>query len=232
MNKILINFIVALTSLLSFAGVSAKESNPVESADTLTVGEAFVNLPLPVLDLLTRSNRMDMIDYLKVDSLWQAPNTMGGLSVIELSEPNHLKVKLTDVSSLDIALLPAKIKGTDRVVMTIYTVGTDSAAPDSEICFFMPDMTQLPTAKFFKSPQLKDFFSIPKGSLTKMKELEEMVPFPTYLFSLTGADSDPVVTGRLTVTDVMPEEDRHIVDLFRVAERQWRWNGKEFRLKE
>ena len=134
---------------------------------------------------------------------------MQGLSWLENVTPSYLKVRITPVSTLEIKILPSK-KG--RLAMTIYTVGDDVQAQDSEIKFYDSNLVKLDTEKYLEMPRVKDFFDIPKGSATKMKEIEQMIPFPTLAFTANSDNNN--IEARLTVEQYINQDDWNIAKLF------------------
>ena len=114
--------------------------------------------------------------------------------------------------------------------MTLYTVGGDSQAPDTDIRFFDTELNELPRDKYFKLPQLKDFFDL-KGALTSMKEIERMIPFPTVEYT-ASADSDRL-NAKLTVGEFMNQDDYRIIRvLLRPDGLTYLWDGKKYKLSK
>lgn len=201
-----------------------------QQPDSLTMREAFRRLPLEIVDMLTQSTRLDMMDYLDADSLWHAANTLGGESWIESATPDLMTVRLTPVSKLQMAFLP-RLKASDPQLLAVaYTIGSrsdlDPEAADTQLWFFDSSMKPLEVKRFFTQPRLKDFFSFPKGAKTTMREMEEAIPFPSYSFTFATPSE---LEGELTISPVLALEDRKLVDMFRVS-RRWRWNGRRFEL--
>lgn len=218
MKKLLFAVILTMVAALG-------QAKDVSKSDTISIRRAFVDLPVNVLDLLNRTTRLDMLDYYDVDSIYSAPNTMEGISRLDTVAPDYLKLQLTDVSTLAIKLLKDK-KGRD-IVMTLYTIGGQGQAPDTEVCFFDASLQELQKDKYFKLPQLSDFFSIPKGSATTMKEIKEMVPFPTMeYFAYSGSD---VVDVKLTIEAYVDQDDYNIMKLFLLPTVAYRWDGSRFK---
>lgn len=183
--------------------------------------EVFSSLQCPALEILKRTTRLDMLDYWDADSVYKASNAMEGLSWIEEATPDYLRVRLTPVSLLEMKLLPVK-KG--NVVMTVYTVGDSIQAQDSQVDFYDEALRPLDRKKYFSPPGLQAFFDIPKGSLTSMKEIKEMIPFPTVAYSASpGSDS---LKARLTVGEYMSVDDYNIVKLFLLPEIELKWTGR------
>lgn len=184
---------------------SAKETNDI----ALTARYVFERIEPSAFEILPKSVRLDMLDYWDVDSIYKASNAMGGLSWLNAVTENYLKVRITPVSTMEIKILPVK-KG--QIVMTVYTVGENPEAADSQINFYDTDLNLLETKDYFEIPQLKDFFEIPKGSATKMKEIEEMIPFPTISYNASAENDN--LDARLTVEQYINQDDWNIAKLF------------------
>ena len=221
-------FAVLMPESLS-AAEKSKEKSHVEEAKTDSVFSArkvFEKIQIPALEILPVSTRLDMLDYWDVDSVYQASNAMEGLSWLVDVKPDFLKVRVSAVSTLEIKILPVK-KG--KIVMTVYTLGDDVQAQDSEVNFYDESLEQLPTDKYFVMPVLKDFFEIPKGSATKMKEIEDMIPFPTVAYS-ANSENDKL-EARLTVEKFVNEDDWNIAKLFLKPYITLEWKKERYRYK-
>lgn len=215
--------VVAALALLASSPAFASERGDSVAPGGISARGVFERLQAPAIDILGKSTRLDMLDYWDADSVYRAKNALAGVSWLIDVTPGYLKVQVTPVSTFEIKIL----KGRDKpLAMTIYTVGGDAQAADSSIEFFAADMTlaKLDAKRYFKAPELKDFFDIPKGSATDMKEIKGMIPFPTVEYS-ANADNDDV-SARLTVGKYMDVDDYNIVKLFLKPEVTLRWNGK------
>lgn len=217
-------FLILMISVLS---VSAN-AKVQEAADTLTIREVFSSLKDESLDLLPVSTRLDMLDYYDADSIFKARNAMSGMSELVKVTPDYLKVKITDASNLQIKLLPLRKGGT--LVMTIYTVGGDKRSADSEIKFFDSSLNPLSREKYLSGPDLKDFFSIDKGSRTNMKEIRGMVPFPTIEFTAEPGETD--MRGHLTVGEYISQDDYNILKLFLKPSITMVWKGDKYKFEK
>ena len=222
MTKKLLLFLILILSMAASQSSSAKSA---VSPDTISARRAFVEIPATVLDLLSKSTRLDMLDFWDVDSVYNAVNQMEGLSHLNEVTPDFLEVVITPVSTMQFKILKDK-KGND-LVMTIYTVGGGREAKDSEIKFYDTSLQELDSSKLLELPELKEFFEIPRSSITKMKEIEEMIPFYTVCYQAApGVDT---VTGKLTIGQYMSEDDYHIVKLFEKPEIKMVWDGKKLK---
>lgn len=212
----------AAVSLLSAHAGAAKTAPRTLSADSV-----FVQLPHSVLEILSRSTRMDMLDYYRADSTYTATNLVDGTSELEMVTSDYLKVKLTDVSSMEIKILPLS-KGGD-IAGVSYTVNSTGTQADSQLFFFDSDLNPIPVKKVFSMPELKHFFKIDKGCHTSMKEIEEMVKFPTISFSFSPDNTS--LTADLTVGGFMDPDDFNLIKIFMTGPLVYKWDGKQFRLR-
>lgn len=223
---ILVSALAVFTTKTEAAAPESRieKENPNDSV--FSARKVFENLECSALEILPRSVRLDMLDYWDADSVYKASNAMEGLSWLEKVTPNYLKVRITSVSVLEIKILPAK-KG--ELVMTIHTVGDDVQALDSQIKFYDKGLKELETSKYLVMPQVKDFFHIPKGSATKMKEIEEMIPFPTIEFNANPENDN--LQAELTVEKYISEDDWNIAKLFVKPWIVLEWKGEKYKYK-
>lgn len=210
-----------LCLVMTVTSLSAKGK---EAPDTISARRAFVEMPALVLDLLPVDTRLDMLAYFDADSIWDATNEFEGKSRLVNVTPDYLKVDITPVTSMQIKVLHAP-KG--DVVLTIYTTGGDGESKDSDIRFYDASMKELDASKYFKVPLLKDFFNIPKGSATKMSEIEDLMPF--YTIDFNASPDNDTLTGTLTPGDFLTVEDMKIVSLFMQPTVTYTWDGKKFK---
>lgn len=224
----------ALFMVSAFAVFTAradeKKDNSAPAAHDVVVEKfcarsVFEDLHSSALEILPKSTRLDMLDYWDVDSVYKASNVMDGLSWLEAVTPDYLKVRITPVSTLEIKILPVK-KG--EIAMTVYTVGDNVQAQDSQIKFYDENLAELPADKYIEMPKIKDFFEIPKGATTKIKEIEEMIPFPTIAFEANADNTD--LNARLTVEKYMNEDDWNIAKLFAVPSVTLVWHKDKYKV--
>lgn len=221
---------VILSLILMCIGLPTVASNPddlsQETTDSVFVAqnatEIFCSLPKHILELIPTRLRRDMTDYyLQADSIHKVTNNLGGTShLIDLTD-DYLKVQVTDVSTMEIKMLPFKEQ---QIAAVVYTVCGEAA--DSKISFIDEYAQELKSEKFFKAPQLKDFFSIPRGSLTTMKEIEQMVGFCTIEYRLNASDNS--LHAYLTIDKHINQDDYNIIKLFMLDSLVYDWNGKKY----
>lgn len=228
MRTLLINLTLIAATLLSLPASAENKGTQSESKGAqpaLTAQEAFVNLPLPVLEIINRSSRLDMLDYYAVDSIHPVPNAMGGLSALVRVTPTYLKVRITPVSTLQIKLLPYR---DSQIIATSYTVGDSIQAKDSEINFFDTAFNRLDTSRFYQAPEIDDFAgaSKQKASRDARKALQEIpfLPMELRFFPDKGA-----MRVYLTADKTLTEEELKKVGNLLSTPLNYIWDGKKFK---
>lgn len=205
-----------MTAVMGFAGVKTSEKT-----DSLTATKVFADIPLQVLDMLRPSSRLDMLDYYEhADSLLTVADALGGQSRFEMVAPDYLKVYVTPVSTLEIKLLPYK-KG--NLVMTLYTVGGEGIAKDTQVDFFDSDLKPLSAKKFLKDPDMKQFFNL-RDSKVSLAEIVGKVPFSAVEYS-TGPGDAPL-TATFTTLSTLSEETSDLLNPLLIPSLSAPWTGK------
>lgn len=216
---------VCILVILMVSALSANMRAEIVAHDTITASEAFVELPISVLDLIDKSRRMDMLDYYAADSIAKIPNVMEGLSFLDKVTRDYVKANLTPVSTITVKVLPLK-RG--EVVMTAYTIGDKDQAYDTELRFYDSNYTELKTAKFIKPATLDDFFDYPDKE--SKKRVAKLVPFPTVRY-------EPDVNGtgmsaELTVGQFMSADDYASIKPLLKPRLHYKWTGSKFNLEK
>lgn len=215
-------FYFLILSLLAVLPASGAE-NP----DTLTASDILVRMPARTLDILTVSQRKDMLDYYKVDSVYNVMNVMEGFSHLNPPVTNdYLQVQITPVTCYTVRMLP--YKKNERIAMTIYTVGDSLQAYDSEIRFYDANMQELKRDKFIKTASTDDFLELKDVDGKLKKELRRMVPFPTVKY--TVSPDSGTMTAELTVGEFLGKEVMDKLSPYLQRTRQYRWTGSKWEI--
>lgn len=211
---------IFIAAALIFTGSVKGE---VEARDTLTAGEVFAELPLQVLDMLNKSTRLDMLDFYRVDSIYQAHNSMEGLSHLNKVNRDYLSVSLTPVSTLELRLLPVK-RG--DLFITAYTIGDANQAYDTDIHFYNGLYQELPRDKYIKIAELDDFFNYPDKATRR--RVRDLIPFPTVRYNLSP-DNDSL-TAELTIGQFMSADDLKSLQPYMKGKLKYVWKGGKYSL--
>lgn len=219
---------------LAAMGCMAQTNSNKEEADTvvviestrLTVRQAFADVDVPALDLLTPTMRGDLLAYHDAGAAREVVNALGGMSSLEQPvTDSYVSCIITPVSKATVKVLSC---GKEDVAMLIYTIAGEGQAADSQLMFFDSNMKELRPEKYIKLASIDDFIETPRdrdGAMLK-KELLGLIPFPTVEY-VASPDNDGL-TARLTVADYMGAEDLHRLKPYLRQEVKYSWNGKKF----
>lgn len=216
-----LNLILAFLCVLSCLAAA-----PAAPADTLTARKVFAEAPLEVLDMLRPTTRLDMLDYYtEADSIFAATDALGGKSRLVTVADDYMKVSVTPVSTLEIKILPYK-KG--FIAMTLYTVGGDSIAKDTEISFFDSNFKELSADRYLKKLDSKAFFNL-KNTDISGKEFCELVPFASVCYT-TGPGETPL-TATFTTLSVLSQESRKRLQPYLTPSLTATWTGVAYKFR-
>lgn len=219
---------------LAAMGCMAQTNSNKEEVDTvvviestrLTVRQAFADVDVPALDLLTPTMRGDLLAYHDAGASREVVNALGGMSSLEQPvTDSYVSCIITPVSKATVKVLSC---GKEDVAMLIYTIAGEGQAADSQLMFFDSNMKEQRPEKFIKLASIDDFIETPRdrdGAMLK-KELLGLIPFPTVEY-VANPDNDGL-TARLTVADYMGAEDLHRLKPYLRPEVKYSWNGKKF----
>ncbi len=208
---------------LVMSGLSTASAGPA-TPDTISATRAFISLPQTTCPVLNEDNKLSMVDYFRAGIDRHTVNFLKGESWLTALTGHYAAAQISEVSRLQLRILPLKKRG--QMVVAAYTVANDDVAPDSDLFFFDAQMNPVPAKKVIKLPELKTFFSIPRGSLTSMKEIKQMIPYFTVEYTLS-ADTD-VLTARIYLAENINRDDLKIISLFLRDTVTYSWNGSRF----
>lgn len=208
--------------MLWCGAISARSAETVAHADApLTALRVFADIPLDVLDMLRPSTRLDMIDYYEqADSLLSAPNALGGKSRFLEVADDYLRVEVTSVSTLEIKILP--FKKNKNLVMTLYTVGTDDGAKDTQVRFFDELLNPVSDNSLIKFPDLTRFFNLKESGVSK-NELKKLIPVVAVRY-FTGPGDAPLI-AILTSWQILPNETKDMLKSHMIPSLYATWKG-------
>lgn len=184
----------------------------------LNATNAFASAPQSVFPLLDKNTRLDMIDYFASGSDTPSRNKLDGSSRISELDDYNVKIKMTDASDYQLAILPA---GSDSIIAVISTVATP--AHDSHISFYDRTWKKLPDT-YFTPPAISDWLNADGKKSPDM--VTTMVPF-----MLAEYVYDPK-TKLLTLTnnlgEFMSEDTESMVLPYLLPALEYKWDGKKF----
>ena len=163
----------------------------------------FISMPDSITPTLTKSDRMDFLDYMDSGMKASARNKLGGESVM-----TRLR------------------KGKDETLICIIRTVT-AKYDDSRLSFFTEDWRPVPTEQFIELPSIDDYLtkealkndSIDDFMKRSMLRLQSIVPV------------DGALEFRYTSIDDLGQDADKYRSWFKPAPIRYIWNGKKFKRK-
>lgn len=183
----------------------------------LTASRAFASAPRQVFPMLSDLTRLDMIDYYASGTRTASRNLLEGESRIEDMSPMQMKVRMSDVSTYTITILPA---GRDSVI----AVTADMLTPVSDGYLTLYDHDWEPLdGKCFMAPRLAEWL---RPSARKvMEDIENLIPFVPATYTIDPASRTLTLTQNLA--GLIPAEDYEKVKEYVRPSLTYRWTGSK-----
>ena len=165
-----------------------------------TIADLFADEPGKIFQLLTRTNRLDMVDYYNNGQKVDQQNNLAGTSKLSELDSAYLKVQTSASKTVEMRLLTP---GRDTVIIVIETVLTP--VPDSRLTVWNQQWQQLKTEKHFKMPKIDDF--IDKNMPRELRaDLHDAMVFPLIQLAFQGEKHDEIVATHGLEQFLVPDE--------------------------
>ena len=195
----------------------------VSTACAADLRTLFINMPDSIMPALTRSERMDFLDYMDSGMKARVMNKLGGESEMTELMDYMLSVKTSQSGRLDMVLFPRK-NGTDLIcIIKTATARYD----DSRLFFYNEDWMPIDSKGLIELPQLDDYLTkeaLRNDSLADFKKLSML-----RLQSVTPVEG--ALEFRYTSLDYIGEDADKYSSWLKPEPLRYIWNGKRFKLK-
>ena len=149
-----------------------------------TVADFFASEPGEIFTLLTRTHRLDMVDYyLNGQQVTIQNNMEGGSQLLELDSA-YLKLQASPAKVVEMRMRKV---GKDTVITVIETVMTP--VPDSRLTQWNTHWQRYTSDKLFAMPGIDDFL-VKKMSTDKRADLQAVMLFPLVQLTFKGENHD------------------------------------------
>ena len=167
----------------------------------------FVAMPDSVLPLLTKTNRMDCIDFLDSNMKAEVKNRFNKTSELKVLTKDYLELQLTSQSSVEMKLLP--MNDSVKVVCMVHTVC--GSVCDSEITFYDTQWKQLPAKNYITLPEVDRFYYLNTNeeSYATVRKAADM-----YLMKANLSSEASTLTFIYTTPEYLSKEDREKLELY------------------
>ena len=146
-----------------------------------TIADFFASEPGNVFPLLTRTNRLDLVDYYNSGQTVAVPNNLGGTSQLEALDSAYLKLQTSGSKVVEMRMLTTGSR--DTVIVVIETVLTP--VPDSKLTLWNSKWQMLRTDRHFKMPGINDFI-VKKMPRELRADLQDAMIFPLIQLTFKG----------------------------------------------
>ena len=146
-----------------------------------TIADFFASEPGNVFPLLTRTNRLDLVDYYNSGQTVAVPNNLGGTSKLVALDSAYLKVQTSESKVVEMRMLTTGTR--DTVMVVIETVLTP--VPDSKLTLWNSKWQMLRTDRHFKMPGIDDFI-VKKMPRELRADLQDAMIFPLIQLTFKG----------------------------------------------
>ena len=165
-----------------------------------TIADLFALEPGTIFPLLTRTNRLDMVDYYNSGQKVAVNNNLAGESRLLELDSAYLKVQTSESRVVEMLMRKA---GKDTVITVIETVLTP--VPDSRLSQWNVHWQRFTSDKLFAKPGI-DNFIVGKMSSELRADLQAVMIFPLVELTFEGKNHDTIRATHSLDRFPVPEE--------------------------
>lgn len=188
------------------------------TASARTIADLYGTEPGRIFPLLTRTNRLDMVDYYNSGRVVDIVNNLSGDSHLVELDSTYLKVQTSDSRVVEMLMRTA---GKDTVITVIETVMTP--VPDSRLTQWNVHWQRFTSDKLFSMPAIDDFI-VGKMPHELRLDLQDQMIFPLIKLTFTGEKHDIIEASHGLEQFLAPNEYKRFAKYFKPTIR-YRFNG-------
>ena len=181
------------------------------------VRKMWVNMPTSIAGSLEKSTRQELLDLKEMKKKAVISGPLGEECSIDTLTADYLSARLSDVSTLQMKMLPTSSGDSLLCLVQTYT----GPLPESSISFYTPDWKALPMPSMHLDVDLQRPDTMTQDDFSKLQAL-----FDPKLISFTLSPSNKDLVVALSPVIISEEEKAHVKAL--TLQRKLNWNGKTF----
>ena len=193
------------------------------AAEPRTIADLFASEPGNIFPLLTRTVRLDMVDYYNSGQHVVLPNNLGGDSELIEVDNAYLKVRTSPSKVVEMCMWTDGRK--DTVITVIETVMTP--LPDSRLTMWNAQWQPFYTERMFKMPGIDDFIA-KKMPRELRADLQDAMIFPLIQLTFKGEKHDIIEATHNLDKFLAPSEYKRFADYLKPV-LNYRFNGNKIR---
>ena len=183
----------------------------------------FIGMPDSIMPALTRSDRMDFMDYMDSGMKAKVRNKLGGESVMTRFEDNMLTVVTSGAGRMDMVLF--RMKSGSNLICIISTV--TAKYDDSRLAFYTENWEPVATSGLIELPVFDDYLT--KEALKSDSVVDFKKKSMLRLQAVTPLDG--ALEFRYTSLDDLGLDADRYRSWIKQAPLRYEWNGKRFKRK-
>ena len=183
-----------------------------------TVADLFATEPGNIFPLLTRTNRLDMVDYYNSGQMVAVPNNLAGETRLLELDSAYLKVQTSNSRVVEMCMRKV---GKDTVITVIETVMTP--VPDSYLSQWNVHWQRYTSNKLFKMPTIDDFI-VKKMPSELRADLQDVMIFPLVQLTFAGENRDTIEATHGLEQFLVPNEYKRFAT-YLIPTLRYRFNG-------
>ena len=181
------------------------------------VRKMWVNMPTSIAGSLEKSTRQELLDLKEMKKKAVISGPLGEECSIDTLTADYLSARLSDVSTLQMKMLPTSSGDSLLCLVQTYT----GPLPESSISFYTPDWKALPMPSMHLDVDLQRPDTMTQDDFSKLQAL-----FDPKLISFTLSPSNKDLVVALSPVIISEEEKVHVKAL--IWQRKLNWDGKTF----
>jgi hypothetical protein len=183
-----------------------------------TISDFFASEPGNIFPLLTRTGRLDMVDYYNSGKTVAIANNLEGESSLLQLDSAYLKVQTSKNRIVEMRMRTA---GKDTVITVIETVMTP--IPDSRLTQWNVHWQRFTSDKLFAMPGIDDFI-IRKMPHDLRADLQDAMIFPLIQLTFKGEDHD-IIEATHGLEQFLAKEEYQRYSSYLKPSISYRFNG-------
>lgn len=183
-----------------------------------TIADLFAIEPGNIFPLLTRTIRLDMVDYYNSGQQVALQNNLTGESELVELDSAYLKVK---TSGSRVVEMQMRKVGKDTVITVIETVMTP--VPDSRLTQWNSHWQRFTSDRLFALPTIDDFI-VKKMPGELRADLQDAMIFPLIQLTFKGENHDTIEASHGLEQFLAPSEYKRFAD-YLMPSISYRYNG-------
>lgn len=183
----------------------------------------FTDMPDSIIPLLTKSARMDCMDYMESGMKAVVTNRLGGSTEMVRFDKDYLSIQLTAVSTFDMKLFYHR--DSTVVICVVRTICSDMC--DSRLSFFDADWNAIDNKKLIEEPVFEDYVL---KNIFKGDSIETLAEYAALRLNKITVDNDKNgLRFSFSSAGFLSEDASDYLHFFNPDPLLFKWNGKVLR---